>query len=151
MLATVLGVAYAVVGLELPPVLFDYLDLLGDSVTPCALFAVGMSIQLKGLRTGAASILVLSAVKLVVCPAVVLLLALAIDLDPFFAVGAVVSAAVPTAKTVFVLAGRYGHLRELAAECVSMSTLASALSLFLWLLVLSRVYPAIFRCPDRRA
>ena len=143
-LGTFLGIAYAVTGWPLPGVALDYLTLLGDSVTPCALFAVGMSIRLKGLKTGAIAILFLSTVKLVVVPAFVLLLAWTFELDPFFAVGAVVCSAVPTAKTVFVLAGRYNHLRELAAESVSTTALVSMLTLFVWLFVLSQIYPSAF-------
>lgn len=147
LLAPILGVAYAVVGWPLPVIAIDYLSLLGDSVTPCALFAVGMSIRLQGMKTGASAILLLTSAKLIIIPAVVLLLVQLFDLDPFFSVAAVVSAAVPAAKTVFVLAAKYDHLKELAAETVSIGTLVSTLTLFLWLLMLSQLYPTAFLIP----
>ena len=82
--------------------------------------------------------------KLIIIPGVVLLLVQLFDLDPFFSVAAVVSAAVPAAKTVFVLAAKYDHLKELAAETVSTGTLVSTLTLFVWLLMLSQFYPSVF-------
>ena len=144
LLAPILGVVYAALGWPLPVVAVDFLTLLGASVTPCALFAVGMSIRLQGLKTGAPAILLLTCVKLIAVPAVVLLLVQLSGLDPFFSVAAVVCAAVPAAKTVFVLAAKYDHLKELAAETVSTGTLVSTLTLFLWLLILSHFYPTAF-------
>jgi len=144
LLAPILGVAFAIAGWELPVAAVDYLTLLGDSVTACALFAVGMSIRLRGLKTSASTILWLTITKLVVIPAIVLLLVQLTDLDPFFAVAAVVCAAVPAAKVVFVLAAKYDHLKELSAETVSTGTLVSTLTLFLWLLALSQLYPSAF-------
>lgn len=143
-LAVLLGVVYAAVGLPVPVMAAEYLTLLGDSVTPCALFAVGMSIRLQSLKTGAAAILLLSTIKLIVIPAAVLFLVLLFDLDPFLSVAAVICAAVPTAKTIFVLASQYDHLKELAAETVSVGTLASTATLFVWLIILAQFYPATF-------
>ncbi|MEM7226940.1 MAG: AEC family transporter [Pseudomonadota bacterium] len=143
-LAPFLGVAYALIGWPLPVIAVNFLTLLGDSVTPCALFAVGMSIKLQSIKDRAGAILLLSGLKLIIIPAVVLVLAQLFQLDPFFSVAAVISAAVPTAKTVFVLAAKYDHSKELAAETVSTGTLLSTLTLFLWLLVLSHFYPSAF-------
>ncbi|MEM9683276.1 MAG: AEC family transporter, partial [Pseudomonadota bacterium] len=79
-LSTVLGVAYAVTGWPLPATAKHYLSMLGAAVTPCALFAIGMSIKLEDMRAGAGAILGVSVIKLVVFPAGVLLTALLLDL-----------------------------------------------------------------------
>jgi predicted permease len=48
----------------------------------------------------------------------------------------VVCAAVPTAKTAYVLAGTYGVAEEITASTVSMSTLLSVITLLGWLYAL---------------
>jgi hypothetical protein len=50
---------------------------------------------------------------------------------------AVICAAVPTAKTVYILAGEYHCEEMMVASTVSMTTLASVVSVVVWLYGLS--------------
>lgn len=140
-LSTVLGVAYAFTGWDLPPVVVNYLTPLSAAVTPCALFAIGMSIRFESLRVGIKTIVFASAVKLVVVPGIIFMLALLVGLEPMFAIAATVCAAVPTAKNVFILASQYEASKELAAATISITTAASTVTLLIWLFVLAHVYP----------
>ena len=140
-LSTFLGVAYAATGWPLPDVAKQYLGFLAAAVTPCALFAIGMSIKLEGMRRDAAAIVAISAISLVVFPVVVLLLALLVGLDPILAIAGVVCAAVPVGKTAFVLASQFRQSEKLAAATISISSAASVLTLLVWLYILTQVYP----------
>ena len=72
-------------------------------------------------------------IKLVVMPLVVLGLAVALGLSPLYTIAAVICAAVPTAKTVYILAGEYRCEETMVAATVSMTTLFSVVSLPVWL------------------
>jgi len=54
-------------------------------------------------------------------------------------VAAVISATVPTAKTGYIPAGEYRCEEMLVASTVSLTTLASVVSLVVWLYGLSRL------------
>ena len=120
-LASVVGIGWAIGGVRLPAVVVSYLNLLADALAPCALFAIGLSLRLETVRSDAATIALCTLVKLVVMPALVLLAVRWVELPPVFAIAAVVCAAVPTAKVSYVLAdqypyregvGRRGHLGD---------------------------------------
>ena len=78
------------------------------------------------------------------CRAWSLAIAWQLQLSPFSAVAAVVCAAVPTAKTLFILSSEYDTGRELAAATIALTTLASVGSLLAWLVVLAHLYPSVF-------
>lgn len=143
-LSVLLGVAYAITPLSLPKVVTDYMELLGAALTPCALFAIGMSIKPDAVLKSGATIIFASAVKLLVVPILVFVAARIIGLDPLLTIVAVVAAAVPTAKSEFILAKQYHQSEELVAGTVSFTTAASIVTLILWLVVLSYVYPGEF-------
>ena len=143
-LGTLIGIAWAMTGLGVPKVVSNYFNLLAGALTPCALFAIGMSIRLDALRERGAMIIFSSLVKLIALPVLVLLLCHLFELDPLYTIAAVVCAAVPTAKTTFMLASQYGQPEEPVADTISVTTLASTLTLILWLLLLAHLYPAPF-------
>ena len=144
-LSTLLGVAYALSGWKLPSIATDYLKILAGALTPCALFAVGMTIKLEHLRISAATILVASIIKLIALPVFVLILALLFGLNSVFTVVAVICAAVPTAKNAYLLAAEYDQSKQLVADTISVTTLVSIVTLIVWLLALGQFYPEAFR------
>ena len=143
-LSVILGVAYAILPFDLPKLVVGYLELLGAALTPCALFAIGMSIKPDIIFKSGGTIFFASIVKLLLLPALVFLAAQAIGLDPLVTITAVVAAAVPTAKSEFILAKQYHQSEELVAGTVSLTTAISIITLILWLLLLSYVYPGAF-------
>jgi predicted permease len=60
-----------------------------------------------------------------------------LGLDPLYTIAAVICAAVPTAKTVYILAGEYHCEEMMVASTVSMTTLLSIISLVVWMYALS--------------
>jgi malonate transporter len=137
MISTLLGLAWSVAGLPLPAPIATYAGMFGDALTACALFAIGLGLSLTDLRGDFAVAMLLSVIKLVVVPLVVYGLCVAGGLTPFSAVAAVVCAAVPTAKTAYVVAGEYGVEESMVAATVSLTTLLSVASLLAWLYALT--------------
>jgi len=136
-ISTLIGMLWSVLGLRIPGPVSAYLDILADALTPCALFAIGLGLSIDGLRANIGRASLLSAVKLVIMPVVVYGLSVALRLDPLYTIAAVICAAVPTAKTVYILAGEYRCEEMMVASTVSLTTLASILSLVAWLYGLS--------------
>src|ERR1700723_4654066 len=136
-LSTLIGMVLSVLGLRMPGPVTAYLGILADALTPCALFAIGLGLSVEGLRANIGRASLLSAVKLVIMPLIVYGLSVSLRLDPLYTIAAVVCAAVPTAKTAYILAGEYRCEEMMVASTVSMTTLASIISLVIWLYELS--------------
>ncbi|MDR6290564.1 hypothetical protein E9232_003090 [Inquilinus ginsengisoli] len=136
-LSTVIGLAGAITGLPIPAPVAAYLNILAAALTPCALFAIGLGLSVEGMRSNLAASFGLAAVKLLVMPLIVYGLSAASGLNPLYTIAAVVCAAVPTAKTVYILAGEYKVEQPLVAATVSITTLLSVATLLGWLYALS--------------
>lgn len=136
-LSTLIGLAWAIAGLPIPAPVAAYLNIFAAALTPCALFAIGLGLSVAGLRSNLRMSIMLAAVKLVLMPLIVYGLCVASGLDPLYTIAAVVCAAVPTAKTVYILAGEYKVEEPLVAATVSITTLLSVPTLLIWLTALS--------------
>jgi predicted permease len=142
-LSTLIGLAWAIAGLPIPVPVATYLNTLAAALTPCALFAIGLSVSVEGMRSNFTASVVLAALKLVIMPLIVYGLCVASGLNPLYTIAAVVCAAVPTAKTVYILALEYRVEEELVAATVSTTTLFSVATLLGWIYLLSKLpaYP----------
>ena len=136
-LSTLLGMLIAALGIRLPSPVVDYLNIFADALTPCALFAIGLGLSIEGLRAYLGPSLALSVVKLILMPALVYALSVALGLDPLYTIAAVICAGVPTAKTIYILAGEYRCEEMMVASTISMTTLGSVASLIGWIYLLS--------------
>jgi malonate transporter len=136
-ISTLIGMLLSVLDLRMPRPVTAYLGILADALTPCALFAIGLGLSIDGLRANIERASLLSVVKLVIMPVIVYGLSVSLGLDPLYTIAAVICAAVPTAKTAYILAGEYHCEEMMVASTVSMTTLASVISLMIWLYALS--------------
>jgi malonate transporter and related proteins len=136
-LSTLIGMLWSVFGLRMPGPVTAYFGILADALTPCALFAIGLGLSIDGLRANIGRASLLAAVKLVIMPLIVYGLSVSLGLDPLYTIAAVICGAVPTAKTAYILAGEYHCEEMMVASTVSMTTLASVVSLVIWLYWLS--------------
>ena len=132
-LATLLGLLWSIIGLTLPVPVATYLGILGEALTPCALFAIGLDLSISELRGHLSRYAMLTAMKLVAMPMLVYGLCIVVGLDRTFTIAAVICAAVPTAKSAYVLAVEYDIEKTMAGGVVSMTTLFSIVTLLGWL------------------
>jgi predicted permease len=136
-LSILVGLAWAVAGLPIPQPVAAYMNILAAALTPCALFAIGLGLSVEGVRSNFTASIVLAAVKLLILPLIVYGLCVVSGLNPLYTIAAVVCAAVPTAKTMYILAHQYAVEEPLVAATVSITTMLSVATLLGWLYVLS--------------
>jgi malonate transporter and related proteins len=136
-ISTLIGMLLSFLNFHMPRPIAAYLGIFADALTPCALFAIGLGLSLDGLRANLGRASLLTAVKLGFMPLLVYGLSMSLRLDPLYAIAAVICAAVPTAKTVYILAGEHHCEEQMVASTVSLTTLASVVSLPIWLYALS--------------
>ncbi len=133
------GLAVSAVGLTPPTPLNNFLDLLGGTAGPCALFALGATLAGRSVAGGAAEISYMTALKLFVHPAALLLTTVVIfDVDPLWTSAAILGAALPIAANVFIVARQYDVYVTRASGAVLVSTAVSMVTISALLLVLQR-------------
>lgn len=123
--AVLLGIAANVFRVPIPEVITAPLDLLGGMAVPAMLVAFGISLRLdpllaKGTHAGHGWAIVV--IKLIVHPAAAFGLALAFGLNTDQTLAVTVSAALPAAQNIFVIADRYGTGRLVARDAIFWST-----------------------------
>ena len=126
-----IALAFAAVSLrvELPLPVERFIGLLSGAAGPCALFAIGLFVSQLSIRAGFAASWPTTALKLVLHPALMALLAYCVlGLDPLWAKVAVVCASLPLGATAFVLAQRYQLLEAETSTGAVLSTAASVIT-----------------------
>lgn len=144
------GVLYSLFSLPKPAWLFNFLKIMEGSLTPCALFAIGMQISFNNFFLELRKTIFIYLVKLLIFPALILGVVLFFNLPPIWAISAVVVGALPTAKSCVIIAGLYDKeegqpLLRRISMVTAFTTLASVLTLFLWMLFLSYLFPHTFK------
>jgi malonate transporter len=135
-IATAGGIACSFVGLHLPMIFDATLGLLSQASLPMGLIAVGAGLRIQGLHSYPGTLWYGVTVKLLALPAIAWGLALAFGLSGVYFNIAVLLAALPVSTVAYVLAKRMGGDGDTIAAQVMLSTLVSALTLPLWLLLM---------------
>ncbi|MFZ2651872.1 MAG: AEC family transporter [Burkholderiaceae bacterium] len=131
------GLLFNASGWALPGVLDEMLQMLGQAAVPLCLVMIGMSLAVYGVRGAAKGAVLLSAVKLLFMPALVLAIAhwgLGLAGLPLGVV--VMAAAMPVGSNALLFAQRYDTLQGEATAAIVFSTLAFAATAPLWLAIL---------------
>lgn len=126
--ATLTGLVVNLLGLDVPRVLAQPLDLIGAMAVPGMLVAFGIALRLgplPGRGQPVAQLVSLSLVKLVLQPVLAYALGRLVGLDPAALLAVCVIAALPTAQNVFVIASRYRRGVVLARDVIFVTTIGS--------------------------
>lgn len=131
LVAPVAGTLYNATGLLVPQAAETFLKLLGGAASPAALVVIGLFLASRSpvSRRETGSAIALSAVKLIVHPALTYAIALALALPSKLAVMAALLAALPTGTGPFMLAELYRRPAAVTSAVILISTLASLLTL----------------------
>ncbi|MDO6584846.1 AEC family transporter [Salipiger sp. 1_MG-2023] len=123
------GLAVSALGLPVPHVMSEFVTLLGNAATPCALFAIGASLASKSAERLAVAGW-LSFAKLVLHPlCVAAAVFLIYPVTPFQAAVAISAAAMPVAGNVFMMAQHYGIAPQRVSATILISTALSIVTL----------------------
>lgn len=131
------GSALRPVAAYIPAPGWQVLDLIASAAVPCALISMGIALRRYGLQTGLKLPMLISALKLIVHPLIVLLLATQVfDMPPVWAGVAVLFASCPSGINAYLFAERYNEGVALASSAVTLSTVLALGTTLLWLYVL---------------
>ncbi|MEO0392541.1 MAG: AEC family transporter [Pseudomonadota bacterium] len=140
-ISSLAGLAAAFVALPIAEPVERFGNLIGAAAGPCALFSIGLFLAGQSLRDGLGDALWISVLKLVVQPAItILLIDLYFPMDPYWRASAIVLAALPTGGLTFVIAERYGISVGDTSATILISTLLSLFTLSGILLFLAPVF-----------
>lgn len=128
-LAVILGMAVAAGDFGLPLPLNGFLAMLGAAAAPGALFALGATLRPSALGRDLGLVLAVTAAKLLALPAIAWLVVERLPMAPDLVVPLLLTTALPTAASVFVIAQRYGILERQTAAIVFLSHLLGIASL----------------------
>lgn len=121
-----LGLVANLMGLVLPTGIDRTVELLGSSAIPCALFAMGASLAGYPLMGDVTPAVLLTAIKLILHPLLVWILAVPVfGLDGIWVPVAVTMAALPTGVNAYLFGARYDAAPGVAARTVLLSTFFS--------------------------
>jgi predicted permease len=124
------GLVFALAELAIPEPLDAVAKSLGGAATPCALFALGASLTRYSIGGNLKEPAVLVALKMIVHPFLVWILATRVfDVPPLWVMVGVVLAALPAGITPYLFAQRYSACQSTIASAVFLSTVTSVLTL----------------------
>lgn len=129
-IGTLIGLLLSATGTTLPTIVREPISLIGGAAVPAMLLAFGISLvgsrPLEKAAGRRADVLLASAFKLLVQPALAFLLARwVLGLEGHLLFTVVVCAALPTAQNLFVMASRYDRGVVIAKDTVLLTTIAS--------------------------
>lgn len=134
------GLAWNLTGLRLHPVIDGLLALLASAVVPLCLLLIGVSLAAHGLKAHWRGAVGLLLVKLLVAPALVLLVGHTVfGLQGLPLAVVVMLAALPVGSNALIFAQRYRVLEAEATAAIVVSTVAFVATAAGWLALLGRL------------
>ncbi len=128
------GFVWRQTGLPLPDVASTSLRFIADAAAPCALFAMGAALSRYGLGGERLLLVLVVALKLLVFPALVLVLTTRVfTMPPIWSAVATVLAASPCGVNAYLLAERYKLGMGIASGAIAVSTVLSVATTAFWL------------------
>ncbi|BBO89054.1 AEC family transporter [Desulfosarcina ovata] len=134
-LSAMTGILFAFFQIPVPIVLQRSLEMLGGMAPPMALLLIGASLSIRGMRRHFRPAIGAVLIKLVVLPAIGLLLYLKLGLTADEFLPGLILLASPSATVTFVMAREMQGDPEFAVATISASTLFSAATFSLWLML----------------
>ena len=135
-IASALGAICALMKVQFPEYLDKPMKALGSAATPFAMVLVGASLTLKSMAKNRKLVLIVSAVRLILSPLLVVPAAVLLGFRDAALVGIMAATAAPTAVASVAMSYELGGDGELAAEIVATTSLLSLFTMFLWVLLL---------------
>jgi malonate transporter len=123
--------------INLPEAATAFLTLMGQAVSPVALFGIGGALNEYKLSESWLQALAMTVLKLVVHPLIAWTLMVPIlHIDPHLARYGVLLAAMPSGINAYVFATYYNRGTNVAANTLLLSTVGAALTVSIWLAIL---------------
>lgn len=140
MIGVLLGAAINLSGMPFPEFIEAAVNMLADAAIPAALVGMGAALARYALKAELARSLVISALSLVVHPAIAFVITWGIlGLPADYVRAATMLAAMPPGMNIYIFALLYERSVALSASSVLVATALSVISISLWLALLQGV------------
>ncbi|MBE0583726.1 MAG: AEC family transporter [Desulfofustis sp.] len=133
------GMLVSIMSIDLPLVVWRTIDMLGGLAPPMALLLIGASLSVGVVRTSLAATFGSLLIKLALLPAVALLLFQLAQLRPAEFLPAIILLCAPPATIVYVMVRGMNCDADFADTQISLGTILSAVTISVWLSVISRL------------
>lgn len=128
-LSCIVGISFNLTGVVLPGGVFEMVHILGRAALPLGLLAVGAGLSFQHLRSSPTALLVSSALKLALLPAITALACMLYNVPESARIIAVLFTALPTATSSYILARQMGGDAGLMASIITVQTLLAIATL----------------------
>lgn len=138
-LGVLVGLAFRALGIRVPYTAMKVVRQYSDMTTPLALFILGGTLEFGAMRRNMRYLIGILVTKLMVVPAIMLLLGWALGFDAMERFVVFTLYATPVATATFPMAQAMGADAELAGEEVVLSTTLSVVTLFFWITLMQNM------------
>jgi predicted permease len=128
-LACLAGMAFNLLGLQLPRMAENFTTILGRGSLPLGLLAVGASLQVNSIKNAGNALIYACLLKLILMPLLMWLSCTLLDVDSLSTAVAVLFAALPGSPLSYILAKQLGGDTRLMSSIITVQTGISMLSL----------------------
>ena len=137
-LSILAGLIINLIGLGLPPVIDDMLEILGRGTLAMALLSVGAGLHFQAARQAGARVLAVTALKLAGLPAITLATCLAFGAQGLPLAVAVMFASLPNSPTSYSMTRQLGGDHTMMAALITVQTFAAVATMPAVLLLMGR-------------
>ncbi len=143
LIGILVGFVVSFIGIRLPVFLNKLLHQLAMTAAPCAMFAIGQSLMKFRLSCEIKKILPICFFKLVVHPAIVLVLMLFFRVPSLWAASGFIISGLPIALKTYIIAEKNNTNCEEVSAAILISTLFSVITISFAILILPDIWPKL--------
>jgi predicted permease len=136
-IACITGLILNVIGI--PQFIFSAIEIIGDGGLGLAMLAVGAGLQIERVAQTKWLLLVAVVIRLVGTPILMMGLCWLVGLQGLPRTVAIITAAVPTASTAYVMARKMGGDAQLMANIVTIQVVTAAVTLPIFIYIAGRL------------
>lgn len=140
MIGILLGIATNLISLQIPAPAEQALDLIRATAIPVSLIGIGIALNRYSISEGWTETIMVSALALVVHPAIALFMCFyVLNVDGLFLQAAVVLAAMPPGMNIYIFASMYNRAENLSASVLVIANALAVITIPVWILIIRSV------------
>ena len=132
-LSALAGILFSLLNVPMPLIAGRALDILKGLALPMALLIIGASLSFEQLKPRLIHILIASVLKVMIVPAIGLILFRLFSISPEDYLAGLIILAAPTATLTYIMAKEIGGDPDFAVAAISICTILSSVTYSLWL------------------
>ena len=132
-LSALAGILFSLSGLQMPIIIGRAMTIIKGMALPMALLIIGASLSFKKFKPRFWPVMVSCFLKVIMTPAIGLLLFKLFSIDPTDYLPGLIILASPTATLTYIMAREIGGDSDFAVAAISISTIISSVTYGLWL------------------